>query len=380
MQKIMSIIWPILFGILLALFIIREFPESFLQKNSINLNYSATKTDDLNNPLSKKGFAYAVRQAAPTVVNIYTSNAPDLDSSKSSIARKNSDLLENKEFNKKKNRPINQGSGVIINHKGYIITLQHVIQNSNKIIVELRDGRTALAKIIGIDPETDLAVLSINLSDLPVAVTSRSPGSIGDIVLAIGNPFGVGQTVTMGILSATGRNRIGLNAIENFIQTDAAINPGNSGGALVNIYGELIGINSSIFSREDGADGINFAIPITLVNKVLKELVEQGSVTRGWLGIEPRTLTPELSRILGVSSSFGVIVNGLHLNSPAIEAGLELGDIVTHIDGRPIKDGRSTLEKVVEMTPGQKVSLDLLRNGQRISVFATIGTRPRIQN
>ena len=161
-----------------------------------------------------------------------------------------------------------------------------------------------------IDPETDLAVLSINLSDLPVAVTSRSPGSIGDIVLAIGNPFGVGQTVTMGILSATGRNRIGLNAIENFIQTDAAINPGNSGGALVNIYGELIGINSSIFSREDGADGINFAIPITLVNKVLKELVEQGSVTRGWLGIEPRTLTPELSRILGVSSSLVLSLMG----------------------------------------------------------------------
>ena len=269
------------------------------------------------------------------------------------------------------------GSAVLMSKEGYLLTNNHVTAGADQIIVALKDGRETLARVIGSDPETDLAVLKIDLPDLPAITLGRSDNiQIGDVVLAIGNPFGVGQTVTMGIVSATGRNQLGLNTYEDFIQTDAAINPGNSGGALVDAQGNLLGINTAIFSRSGGSQGIGFAIPVKLALEVMRSIVKHGQVVRGWLGLEVQALTPELAESFGLLESPGVLVAGVYRGGPAYEAGLQPGDIILKIAGENAQDGRSSMNQVARMQPNEKVTLEILRNGQPRTVTAQIGVRP----
>jgi len=260
------------------------------------------------------------------------------------------------------------------------LTNNHVIAGADQIIVALKDGRETLARVIGSDPETDLAVLKIDLPRLPAITLGRSDLiRIGDVVLAIGNPFGVGQTVTMGIISATGRNQLGLNTYEDFIQTDAAINPGNSGGALVDAQGNLLGINTAIFSRTGGSQGIGFAIPVKLALEVMRSIVEHGQVVRGWLGLEVQSLTPELSESFGLVGSPGVLVAGVFRDGPAFNAGLQPGDVILKIADEAAQDGRTSMNQVARMQPGETIKLDILRNGEPSSVTATIGLRPPME-
>jgi serine peptidase DegS len=267
---------------------------------------------------------------------------------------------------------------VIFSNQGYILTNHHVISGADAIKVFLRDGRSAPAKVIGSDAETDLAVLKVDLPNLPSITLARSEHiRIGDVVLAIGNPFGVGQTVTMGIISATGRSQLGINTFENFIQTDAAINPGNSGGALVDAHGNLIGINTAIFSQSGGSVGIGFAIPTSLAKGVMEQIIEHGRPLRGWLGFEAQTLTPDLVDAFGLKKGTeGLVITTLYRNGPAHKAGIEPGDVLVAIDGKKAVDAREVLLAITSHKPGEKIKLELLRNGQPLALDATAGERP----
>lgn len=254
------------------------------------------------------------------------------------------------------------GSGVIVSPAGYILTNNHVVEEADEILVQLSDGRQAPAQVIGTDPDTDLAVLRIALSDLPVIVLGRSESlEVGDRVLAIGNPFGVGQTVTAGIVSALGRSQLGINTFENFIQTDAAINPGNSGGALVDAEGHLIGINTAIYSRSGGSMGIGFAIPTATAREVMEAIVRDGAVTRGWIGVEPQELTPELAEHFGVPPASGVIVTGVLQDGPAEQAGIRPGDIISRVEQTPIRDVATLLAAVAALKPGVAAEVQVQR-------------------
>lgn len=269
------------------------------------------------------------------------------------------------------------GSGVILSTDGYILTNNHVVEGADEIEISLTDGRRTRAAIIGTDPESDLAVLKIDLDQLPAIVLGNSDHiAVGDSVLAIGNPFGVGQTVTSGIVSALGRNQLGINTFENFIQTDAAINPGNSGGALVDVNGHLLGINTAIYSRSGGSMGIGFAIPVTTAKMVLEGIVRDGRVTRGWIGVEPGELTPELAQAFGISGEVGVLMTGILQAGPAAQAGLQPGDVVTHIDHKPVRNVAELMSTVAALRPGQDYPIDLLRAGQEQQVQITPLARP----
>jgi len=273
------------------------------------------------------------------------------------------------------------GSGVIVSPLGYILTNNHVIEGADDIVVQLSDGRQAPARVIGTDPDTDLAVLRIDLPDLPVIVLGRSESlEIGDRVLAIGNPFGVGQTVTAGIVSALGRTHLGLNTFENFIQTDAAINPGNSGGALVDAEGHLVGINTAIYSRSGGSMGIGFAIPMATARDVMEAIVRDGAVTRGWIGVEPQELSPELAEHFGVPRARGVIVTGVLKGGPADQAGIRPGDVITRVDDTPVRDVQGLLAAVAALRPGQPTNIEIQRRDgtQRLTVVP--GRRPNPQH
>jgi Do/DeqQ family serine protease len=270
------------------------------------------------------------------------------------------------------------GSGVIVSATGYILTNNHVVEGADEIGVVLNDGRSARAKIIGTDPDTDLAILKIELDKLPVIVLGNSDSAqVGDQVLAIGNPFGVGQTVTSGIVSALGRNQLGINTFENFIQTDAAINPGNSGGALVDTNGNLLGINTAIYSRSGGNMGIGFAIPVSTAKQVLEGIVKHGQITRGWIGVEPNDLTPELAETFDVKTSQGVIITGVLQNGPAAQAGIHPGDVITKIAGQPVTDVTQLLSQVAELKPGSPARFSIERKNQQLELNVTPGTRPR---
>ncbi len=317
-------------------------------------------------------YADAVSRAAISVVNI---NAYHRVNEPENLLPKDNFFAE-KAKPKYKIRP-NKGSGVIIDSDGYIVTNNHVIAGARQIEVILHDGRRLEAKIVGLDPDTDLAVIAIDLKNLPAIITADSENTrVGDIVLAIGNPFGIGQTVTQGIISATGRDRVGLNTYENFIQTDAAINKGNSGGALINTNGEVLGINSAIYSQTGNYLGISFAIPINLVNDVVKQIIENGEVIRGWLGVEGVDLTEQILQRVGLPNIQGVLITDVFDRGPAEMSGIRVGDIITHIDKNIIRDTRDVLNAIAKGRPGDKIQISGIRGQQSFEVEATLEKRP----
>jgi serine protease DegS len=319
-------------------------------------------------------YAKAVDRASTSVVNVYTSKTVE-------GSGRGSSLLER--FFGAPSRPRDRtqsglGSGVVFNDQGNIVTNYHVVREAEDIHVSLSDGRHAPARLIGADPETDLAILEVELADLPPITLGRSEQvRVGDVVLAIGNPFGVGQTVTMGIVSATGRDRLGVNTFENFIQTDAAINPGNSGGALINANGELVGINTAIFSQSGGSDGIGFAIPADMVRSVLKQIIEHGRVVRGWLGVEAHNIPARLEQRIPVD---GVLITGVMPDGPAQKAGLKPGDVITEINGQRIADTRTLLDIISGNRPGTELKFKLWRDGDTASLTATLAQRPAVRS
>jgi len=274
------------------------------------------------------------------------------------------------------------GSGVIISATGYILTNNHVVEGADEIEVILNDTRKARAQVIGTDPDTDLAILKIDLDKLPVIVLGNSDAlQVGDPVLAIGNPFGVGQTVTGGIVSALGRNQLGINTFENFIQTDAAINPGNSGGALVDVNGHLMGINTAIYSRSGGSMGIGFAIPVSTAKQVLESIVKDGQVTRGWIGVEPQELNAELAETFNIKPAAlkngGVIITGVLQNGPAAQAGIQPGDVITAVNGKSVSNVSQLLTAVAALKPGTPAPLTVLRRDRQSDIAVTPGKRQR---
>ena len=366
--------WPLLAGVLIAMLIIQRYPQWVgLPTLDVNLQQAPQTNTVVQGPVT---YADAVVIAAPAVVNLYTTKV---------INKPAHPLFEDPQFRryfgdngpKQRRMESSLGSGVIMSPEGYILTNNHVTTGADQIVVALRDGRETLARVVGSDPETDLAVLKIDLKNLPAITLGRSDGlRVGDVALAIGNPFGVGQTVTMGIISATGRNQLGLNSYEDFIQTDAAINPGNSGGALVDANGNLTGINTAIFSKSGGSQGIGFAIPVKLAMVVMKSIIEHGQVIRGWLGIEVQPLTKELAESFGLTGRPGIVVAGIFRDGPAQKAGLQLGDVILSIDGAPAGDGRKSMNQVARIKPTDKVAILVMRNGKEIKLSAEIGLRP----
>jgi Do/DeqQ family serine protease len=321
------------------------------------------------------GFRAAAQAAAPAVVSINTSKA--------ARRRPQSNDPWFRFFFGDQDESQAQaglGSGVIVSPAGYILTNNHVVAEADDIEVVLNDGRHTLAKVIGTDPESDLAVLKIDLDQLPVITLGNSEElHVGDAVLAIGNPFGVGQTVTSGIVSALGRTQLGINTFENFIQTDAAINPGNSGGALVDAQGRLMGINTAIYSRSGGSMGIGFAIPTATARSVLEAIVRDGQVTRGWIGVEPQNLSPELAQSFGIQNDEGVIITGVLQNGPAAQAGLRPGDVITAVDGRKVNTVPELLSAVAALKPGQAAPFDVTRRENRQQVQITPAKRVPVQ-
>ncbi|PAA14259.1 Do family serine endopeptidase AlgW [Pseudomonas fragi] len=366
--------WPLLAGVLIALLIIQRYPQWVgLPSLDVNLQQAPQTSYMQQGPVT---YADAVVRAAPAVANLYTTK----------VVNKNArPLFEDPQFrhffgnNEPKQRRMESslGSAVLMSPEGYLLTNNHVVAGADQIVVALKDGRETHARVIGSDPETDLAVLKIDLKNLPAITIGRSDTlRIGDIALAIGNPFGVGQTTTMGIISATGRNQLGLNNYEDFIQTDAAINPGNSGGALVDANGNLTGINTAIFSKSGGSQGIGFAIPINLAMEVMKSIIEHGQVIRGWLGIEVQPLTQELAESFGLSGRPGIVVAGIFRDGPAQKAGLQLGDVILSIDGEPANDGRRSMNQVARIKPSDKITIQVMRNGKELKLTAEVGLRP----
>jgi serine protease DegQ len=324
-------------------------------------------------------FADAARTATPSVVNIYSSKVvrsrnPMLDDS---ILKRYFPELADRGQSR---RATNLGSGVIVAPEGYILTSYHVVEGADDIEIVLSDGRQLQARIRGSDPESDLAVLKAAGENLP-AITFAAPEAVqvGDVVLAIGNPFGFGSTVTLGIVSALGRNQLGVNRFEDFIQTDAAINPGNSGGALVDASGHLVGINSTIYSQTGGSMGIGFAIPVSLAKTILTQIIKDGEVTRGWLGVEPQAITREMAETLSLSRVDGVLVRGVQQNGPADRAGVQPRDVVLEIAGKPTPDVPQLLARIAELAPGSSAKVRMWREGKPVELDVTVGRRPKPQ-
>ncbi len=326
-------------------------------------------------PVAAGSFSAAAKKAAPAVVSINSSKA----------AQDNPHVNEpwfRFFFGDPGSNQVQSslGSGVIVSAQGYVLTNNHVVENADAIEVVLNDTRRTQAKVVGTDPDTDLAILKIDLPRLPVIVLGSSDAlQVGDQVLAIGNPFGVGQTVTSGIVSALGRNQLGINTFENFIQTDAAINPGNSGGALVDVAGNLMGINTAIYSRSGGSMGIGFAIPTTTARLVLESIVRDGEVRRGWIGVEPNELSPELAETFGVKAERGVLITGVLQGGPAAKAGVRPGDVIVAVAGKPVLNVAELLSGVAGLKPGAAAKFDVQRRGDKLSLDVSPGLRPRSQ-
>lgn len=320
----------------------------------------------------------AAQSAMPSVVNIFTSN-------KKRNSRQHPLMdhpLFRHFFGDQQRREDRQqdnslGSGVIVSEQGLIITNNHVIASADQIEVAMADGRTLPARIVGADPESDLAILKVDATKLP-AITFAAPDqlNVGDVVLAIGNPFGVGQTITQGIVSALGRNHLGINTYENFIQTDASINPGNSGGALINTSGQLVGINSAIYSRNGGSLGIGFAIPAKLAKEIMEQIITEGQVTRGWVGVQAQDITQELADSFSLPNNAGALISGVLTNSPADRAGLKPGDILVSINQQAVTDSDSMLNLIAKLPPNKVAQLTIIRAGETQEIDVLIGKRP----
>jgi len=381
-----SLLAPAITGLVIALLFIVFFPEKLNKDEKGKATRPAEKPRFTTAPAHENpaiagpvSYAYAVNRAQPGVVNIYTSKI---------ITRKRHALYDDPVFRRffgtdslptRERMQSSLGSGVILSPDGYLLTSNHVIAGADEIRVALHDGRQALGTVVGTDPETDLAVVHIPLSGLPaITLANRESLAVGDVVLAIGNPFGVGQTVTTGIISALGRNQAGLSTLVDFIQTDAAINPGNSGGALINPYGELVGINTAIFSQSGGSNGIGFAIPIDLAKKVMQEIMAHGNVIRGWLGIQPQHLTPDLNQT-NINAN-GLLVTGVVKNGPAHRAGIHPGDTITHLNHQPIKNSMQAINMITRIKPGTQLAINLLRKGKPLKIYANAGARPALES
>ncbi len=357
-------------GLAAAFVILLLRPDLLGQKRPvIELKQSPTPSVSLGSgPVS---YAQAVEAAAPAVVNVYTTKI---------ITERVNPMLRyffGDKVTPRQRLENSLGSGVIVSDQGYIITNNHVIEGAAEIEVLLHDGRSAEATLVGTDPESDVAVLKIALDKVP-SITFKLTGKVrvGDVVLAIGNPFGVGQTVTMGIISATGRDQVGINTYENFIQTDAAINPGNSGGALIDAYGNLVGINTAIFSKSGGSQGIGFAIPMSIARDIMKQLIETGRVSRGWLGVETQDITPQLAESFNLQNVTGIIVAGIQRNGPAAQAGLRPGDIILSVNGEASGNSKVVMNQIARVTPGGKLRMKILRQGKELEIEAVVGERP----
>lgn len=330
-----------------------------------------------NNGNRTDSYAKAAEVAMPSVVNIFTSKE---------IKEPSHPLLNDPELRKffgdpsesRTRRRANLGSGVIVSPNGYILTNHHVVEAADEVEIAMVDGRKAKATIVGTDPETDLAVLKIHLSDLPTIIFGQSEQvKVGDVVLALGNPFGVGQSVTMGIVSALSRSQVGINTFENFIQTDAAINPGNSGGALTDTAGNLIGINTGIYSRTGGSLGIGFAIPVHVAKQIMEQIIESGSVIRGWLGVSMQDMTEALSESLNAGQISGSLVASVLKDGPADKAGIKPGDILIAVESQPVKNSAEILNLVAALAPGKTVNVTVIRNKEKIFIPINVGVRPK---
>ncbi len=333
-----------------------------------------------NPAVAAAGYRLAANKAMPAVVNIFTTARIRQDPHR---AFKNDPLFkhffgDSMDDEEQEAQPENSlGSGVIVSADGLILTNNHVISSADRIEIALSDGSKQSATVVGTDPDTDLALLKIKGKNLPAITFANSDQiKVGDVVLAIGNPFGVGQTVTQGIVSALGRNHLGINTFENFIQTDASINPGNSGGALINAQGDLVGINSAIYSRNGGSMGIGFAIPVSLARQVMEQISYSGSVTRGWIGIEAQDLTPELAESFNLKNINGTLIAGVLQNSPADRAGLHAGDILVAINETQVSDSQSMLNIIATLKPREKASVTIIRSGKENKIPLIVGKRP----
>lgn len=322
-------------------------------------------------------YADAAKRAVPSVVHVFTSQ--EIRSPRHPLAN---DPFWYHFFGDRgmtTQRRSGLGSGVVVSEEGYILTNFHVVEAADEIEVASNDGRKFKARVVGTDPESDLAVLRVSAETPLPAITFATPDSlrVGDVVLAIGNPFGVGQTVTSGIVSALGRTHLGINTFENFIQTDAAINPGNSGGALIDSNGNLVGINTAIYSQSGGSMGIGFAIPVSLARNVMEQIIKTGGVIRGWIGVEVQEITPELAESFGMPSMDGALIAGVMRGSPADKAGIRPGDVLLAIDGRKVKDAENLLELIAALQPGQTSRFSVRRDGREVEVQTLVGKRPK---
>ncbi|WPC65805.1 trypsin-like peptidase domain-containing protein [Rhodoferax ferrireducens] len=360
--------------VLAAYFVVGTLKPDWLASRSASFSTVALTEAPASSPgvVPPGSFRLAAQKSSAAVVSINTSKAARNDP-------RNQDPWFRFFFGEQGNEPqVGLGSGVIVSASGYILTNNHVVESADEIEVVLNDSRRARAKVVGTDPETDLAVLKIELDRLPAIVLGNSDAlQVGDQVLAIGNPFGVGQTVTSGIISALGRNQLGINTFENFIQTDAAINPGNSGGALVDTSGNLLGINTAIYSRSGGSMGIGFAIPVATAKLVLEGIVKDGQVTRGWIGVEPNDLSPELAETFGVKAKEGVIITGVLQDGPAARAGIKPGDVITQVAGKPVGNVADLLSSVAALKPGTASKFSVLRRDSQVELAVTPSVRPK---
>lgn len=373
--------------LLAALFVVVTLKPEWLNTSSSKslVNTIFIKQVSQDGQLSPGSYHDAVKRSMPAVVNIFTSKSPAKSSARAGKNPNSVDPLFKFFFGDQppEEPSASLGSGVLVSADGYILTNHHVISDANSIDVALSDGRKIKARVIGSDPETDIAVLKVETKQLPTAITLGNVDSIhvGDVVLAIGNPFGVGQTVTSGIISALGRNHLGINTFENFIQTDAAINPGNSGGALVDTRGNLIGINTAIFSNNGGSMGIGFAIPIDLAKQVMNSIISNGSVTRGWIGVEPQNLNPELLESLGLpKSTQGVLITGILANGPADQAGVKPGDILIAVNEISIKDVKQLLHLISGMKPEDTAALKVISKKKENDLLVRVSKRPKAKS
>ena len=371
-------------GVLLAIGVIH--PEWLTRFSPPNGGASSevvtvTQTDKTSaRSVTAISFSGAAKQAMPAVVNIFT---------RKEVKNRHQPYLDDPLFRRffgdrfdeeEQQQQSSLGSGVIVSQQGFILTNHHVVEAADEIQVALADGRDVPAKLVGADPETDLAVLRVDLKNLPAMTFGSSENiKIGDVVLAIGNPFGVGQTVTMGIVSAVGRSHLGINTFENFIQTDAAINPGNSGGALIDVSGHLIGINSAIYSRSGGNQGIGFTIPVSLAKNIMEQIIQKGVVTRGWIGVEVQDVTPELAESFNLGAQQGALIAGVLRNAPADKADIHPGDVVVDIAGKKVTDSSSLLNLISDLAPGKSAKIKIIRAQKPMVVEVSIGTRPKQQ-